>query len=64
MWKAILKYKKTKKLSRATDSEVKAFAKKLGYEFSDEDVTLLREESYAGETVDQAVDDFLRAYQS
>ena len=55
---------KTKKLSRATDSEVKAFAKNLEYEFSDEDVALLREESYAGETVDQAVDDFLRAYQS
>ena len=43
---------------------MKAFAKKVGYEFTEEDVALLRKESYTGETVEQAVDDFLRAYQS
>jgi hypothetical protein len=55
---------KNKKLSRATDAEVKAFTKKLGYEFSDEDVALLREESHTGEAVEEAVDDYLRAYEA
>ena len=54
---------KTKKLSRATNAEVKLFTRKLGYEFTDEDVALLREESPTGETVEEAVDDFLRAYE-
>jgi hypothetical protein len=56
--------KKEKKLARATDAEVKAFTKKLGYEFSDEDVAHLRAESFVGETIEEAVDDYLRAYEA
>lgn len=50
-------------LSEASNSEVKAYCSSLGYEFTDDDVAELRAESYAIETVEQAVNDYLDAYE-
>lgn len=46
-----------------TNDEIKAYASSLGYEFSDEDCEELRAESFEGETVAHAVNDYLDAYE-
>jgi hypothetical protein len=43
--------------------ELKAYALNLGYELSDEDCTEIVSTSYEGETVKDAVNDFLDAYE-
>ena len=47
-----------------THDEIKAEALKRGYTFSDEDCEELIRESYIGEKVENAVDDYLRAYEA
>jgi hypothetical protein len=47
-----------------THEEIKAEALKRGYTFSDEDCAELIRESYLGEKVEDAVDDYLRAYEA
>ena len=46
-----------------TNENIKAYAKTLGYDFDDESCDLLRAESYNGETVAEAVHDYLDAYE-
>jgi len=43
--------------------ELKAYAANLGYELSDDDCTEIISTSYDGETVEEAVNDFLDAYE-
>jgi hypothetical protein len=43
--------------------ELKAYAATLGYELSDDDCTEIISTSYDGETVKEAVNDFLDAYE-
>ena len=47
-----------------TFSEIKSYAKTLGYEFSDEDCGEIIRTAYAEESVSEAVHDFLDAYES
>jgi hypothetical protein len=42
---------------------IKAFAFSLGYDFSDEDCREIANASYHGETIEDAVNDFLNAYE-
>ncbi len=46
-----------------TNDEIKKYALSLGYEFTDEDCDELRADTYEGETVEDAVNDFLDAYE-
>lgn len=46
-----------------TFSEIKEYARTLGYEFSDEDCAEIIRTSYAEEVVSEAVHDFLDAYE-
>lgn len=46
-----------------TNDEIKKYALYLGYEFTDEDCDELRADTYEGETVKDAVNDFLDAYE-
>lgn len=46
-----------------TNDDIKTYALSLGYTFNDEDCDLLRAESYRGETVEDAVNDYLDAYE-
>jgi hypothetical protein len=50
-------------LSEASNSEVKACSLQMGYTFTDEDVQELRRESHLGETVEDALNDYLDAYE-
>ena len=47
-----------------THEEIKKEALRRGYEFTDEDCVELIRESYLGEKVEDAVDDYLRAYEA
>lgn len=47
----------------AWKKEAKAYADELGYQFSEEDLTSLLEESYFGEDPKAAIDDYLDAYE-
>jgi hypothetical protein len=42
---------------------IKDHAKKLGYEFDDEDCQEILDTTYEGETVAEAVEDFLSAFE-
>jgi len=42
---------------------IKQHASTLGYDFSDEDCHYIINTSYTGESVEHAVDDFLRAFE-
>ena len=57
-------YKRKQGKSNMTHDEIKAEALKRGYTFSDEDCEELIRESYIGERVEDAVDDYLRAYEA
>jgi hypothetical protein len=57
-------YKRKLGKSDMTHEEIKAEALKRGYTFSDEDCAELIRESYLGEKVEDAVDDYLRAYEA
>lgn len=46
-----------------TNDEIKKYALSLGYVFTDEDCADLQLDSYEGETVEDAVNDFLDAYE-
>ena len=46
-----------------TYDNLKAYAKNLGYDFSDEDCDEIIRTSHNGETVSEAVNDFLDAYE-
>ena len=46
-----------------TYDEIKNYASSLGYDFSDEDCQELLKDSFDGESVEDAVDDFIRAYE-
>lgn len=46
-----------------SNENIKAYAKQLGYDFDDESCDLLRAESYKGETIEEAVNDYLNAYE-
>lgn len=46
-----------------TCDEIKTYAKSLGYELSDDDCAEIISTSYEGETVREAVNDFLDAYE-
>lgn len=46
-----------------TISSLKDYAKRLGYELSDEDCAEIIETSYDGETASEAVNDFLDAFE-
>jgi len=50
--------------SDMTHDEIKVEALKRGYTFSDEDCVELIKGSYIGEKVEDAVDDYLRAYEA
>ena len=51
-------------LKTATNEDIKAFADNLGYTFTDEDCQELREtQVFTDETVEQAVNDYLDAYE-
>lgn len=51
-------------LSESDNDDVKAYCLTLGYEFNDDDIAELRAESYdVNETVGQAVNDYLDAYE-
>jgi len=47
-----------------THEEIKKEALRRGYTFSDEDCIELIKGSYIGEKVEDAVDDYLRAYEA
>jgi hypothetical protein len=47
-----------------TRQELKNYANILGYELSDEDCAEIIRTSYAEESVSEAVEDFLRAYEA
>lgn len=46
-----------------TDDAIKEYALSLGYDFNEQDCDELRAESYDGETVEDAVNDYLNAYE-
>jgi hypothetical protein len=48
---------------KLTNENIKLYAKCMGYEFDDESCDLLRAESFKGETVGHAVNDYLNAYE-
>ena len=50
-------------LEDATNEEVKAEALKRGYIFTDEDCQELRDDSFEGETLNEALTDYLTAYE-
>jgi hypothetical protein len=50
-------------LEDATNEEVKAEALKRGYTFTDEDCQELRADSFEGETLNEALTDYLNAYE-
>jgi hypothetical protein len=50
-------------LANTTNEQVKAYAEKMGYTFLDEDCEHLRAESFKGETLKQAINDYLNAYE-
>ena len=57
-------YKNKLGKSDMTHDEIKAEALRRGYTFSDEDCIELIKGSYIGEKVEDAVDDYLRAYEA
>lgn len=50
-------------LEDATNAQVKAEALKRGYTFTDEDCQDLRVDSFEGETLNEALTDYLNAYE-
>lgn len=46
-----------------THDEIKSYSLALGYVLTDEDCADIIEDSYEGETVENAVNDFLNAYE-
>jgi len=46
-----------------TNEKIKAYALSLGYEFNDDDCNYVIDTSYEGETVEDAVNDFLDAFE-
>lgn len=51
-------------LKTATNEDIKTFTDNLGYTFTDEDCQEIREtQVFPDETVEQAVNDFLDAYE-
>ena len=46
-----------------TAEQLKQYAHSLGYEFSDDDCAEIINTTYDGETVEQAVRDFIDAYE-
>ena len=54
---------KLEESTELTNDNIKAYAKSLGYDFDDESCDALRAESHDGETVGQAVNDYLDAYE-
>jgi len=57
-------YKNKLGKSDMTHDEIKVEALKRGYTFSDEDCIELIKGSYIGEKVEDAVDDYLKAYEA
>ena len=57
-------YKNKLGKSDMTHDEIKVEALRRGYTFSDEDCIELIRGSYIGEKVEDAVDDYLRAYEA
>jgi hypothetical protein len=57
-------YKGHQGKSNMTHDEIKVEALRRGYTFSDEDCVELIKGSYLGEKVEDAVDDYLRAYEA
>ena len=53
----------TKWLMDCTNKEIKDYADSLGYDFNDEDCAELRKPGYVDETLEEAVNDFLDAYE-
>ena len=47
-----------------TINELKEYAKKIGYELSENDCIDIIETSYEGETIQQAVTDYLSAFEA
>lgn len=46
-----------------THEEIKTYALSLGYEFTDDDCQELSDGSFEGETLEDAVNDYLNAYE-
>lgn len=59
-------FKQRERIETSTElsnENIKAYAKSLGYDFDDESCEALRAESYKGETIEEAVNDYLNAYE-
>jgi hypothetical protein len=50
-------------LTDATNEQIKAHTQAQGYTFTDDDCEHLRAESFEGETLSEAVTDYLNAYE-